>query len=535
MSSSGRTRWIVLTAVLGALLGAHAALRLDGIEHNYPYQLYVDEGYVAHRAQEMYRERTLDPGRYDYNPLLMTAIDAAMRVVVLFRGEHAATFRQSIKYVPHSPFGPKAAAETVTSEEIVDPPIFLLVGRTLVAIAGTCALWFMFLLLREFMTVPAAVAATAWFGAVPTLVEYSHYVVNDIPMMLAYTAMYWCTVRWWRTGRDRWLYAAGALVGTVCSFKTTGVLALGYPAVVLLVSSRSLRDKLVRLSLLSLLALATFHILSPAMFGKYPKIVENLFDQERFYREAYPVTTVSLLDHLLGKRCFGLLPLVLALAGTVLAAFDMSNRKLLLASFAYLAGMLAFFSRYTFQPVRSILPLFPLIVLLASYGIVSLVARVMRARPRWQSLVATALLAVLAIQFSSHALRERRIFLADRDSRVRVLDRLQTVVMPGQSIAVPETVGFHPLAIAESKLPIQVVPTGDRDRFLAADWVVIPAVASVGTSALPRYFADLRQALKAQGRKAILRVGNHPITAEGRNWRGRHVKLELYPPPEHLH
>jgi hypothetical protein len=448
---------------------------------------------------------------------------------VLVRGDDPVVFRQSIKYLRHGPFGPHPVEETVASESIIEPPIFLLVGRALVAIAGTVAIAFMFLLLREFMPAPAALAGAAWFGAIPTLVEYSHFVVNDIPMMLVYTAMFWCTVRWWRSGRDPWMYAAGALVGVVCSFKTTGILALGYPALVLLVSPRSPRAKLVLLGAISLLTVLTFHVLSPAMLGKYDRILANLHDQERFYKQAYPVATVTSFDHLLNKNGFGYLAPILALLGTAGAAFDRANRRILLATFVYLATMLAFFGRYTFQPVRSLLPLFPLIVLLASYGVVRFVASG-RAPARWQKILAGGLLVVLAVQFSARAWAEQRAFLGEHDSRLGVIARLKTLARPGESIAVPETLAFHPRTLADSCLPIQVVPTGDRDGFLAADWVVIPVVVSKDGTDLPRFFAKVADGLVAQGRTPLLRIGSRPITAGDTHWRGGHGMVAIYPP-----
>ncbi|MFO0984673.1 MAG: glycosyltransferase family 39 protein [Planctomycetota bacterium] len=529
-AGSALRSWCVPAAML-VLLCLHGVLRSHGIAKSYPYPIYVDECYVAHRAQEMYREHTLDPRRYDYNPLLATAIDAAMRLVVLARGDDAQAFRRSIKYVPRSPFGRRPASETVASDQIVDPPEFLLVGRALVAIAGTLSIWLVYLLLRELLPAWVAVLGSAWFGAIPTLVLYSQFVVNDVPMMLAYTAVFWCSGRWWRTGDDRFIYAAGALAGAACGFKTTAVLALGLPMLCIAVRRCSLRRKLALLVLLPLLAALTFHGLCPAMIGKHREILANLLAQQKYYREAYPLVSVSSLDHLRSTQAFGVAPLVLAALGMVGALLRREARAIILIMLAYTIAFVAFFSRYTFQPVRSLLPIFPLVVLLAIHGLFSLVRVLCRDRARITHALAVGLVLALAAGFSLRALGAERTFLAGADSRIRITTWLARHVPPEHRVAVPAALALHPRAVAAAHLAIDAVEGEDRARFLAAPWVVIPAVTAAGNSGGARFFAELRAALEAEARTPVLTVGSRPITADEHHWWGPHTELVIYGPP----
>src|SRR5262249_46876877 len=152
---------------------------------------------------------TLDPHRYWHNTLLMTAIDVVVRMVVLGQDDPEA-FRAGLK---NHPFTRSTGSDDESSYGIIDPPIFLVVGRAIVALCGTLAVLVMFLLLAELVPPWPALAGTAIFASLPVLVRCSHFVVGDVPMMLAYLGVYVATLRWARTGVTGWLVAAGVASG----------------------------------------------------------------------------------------------------------------------------------------------------------------------------------------------------------------------------------------------------------------------------------------------------------------------------------
>jgi hypothetical protein len=340
VSARGAATPRAVVLALAALVLAAGAIRIHGIMSRYPYMIYVDEGHVVHPASNMYRDRTLDPRRYWHNTLLMTAIDVVVRLVVMGVEDRPQDFRARIRY--HSLDGGTAANEEPCFG-IVDPPIFLVVGRAIVAVCGTLAVLLMFLLLAEFLPPWPALAGTAVFASLPVLVQYSHFVVGDIPMMLAYLGVYLATLRWSRTGATAWLVASAVASGAACSFKMTGLVAIGFPLVHVALSRSPWRRKLLLSGLVVVLAYVSFHVFCPGLFGKDAELIRNLG-----YMNGYYVNhDGSRADHLLqlldlshpGTPLFGFPLLALAVAGGVGLLLDSDRRRAALPIVLYAVGV----------------------------------------------------------------------------------------------------------------------------------------------------------------------------------------------------
>ncbi len=136
-------RWFRAGAVV-VLLAAATLLRLDGVALNYPYLTYIDEGYVVRHAMNMFRDGTLDPHWYLYYPGLMNLINAP-----LWAGHRSMqtldAFRETVTVYPDTEYftqkydGDPASVEPYYS--VVEPPVFLLAGRIIVALFSAASVW----------------------------------------------------------------------------------------------------------------------------------------------------------------------------------------------------------------------------------------------------------------------------------------------------------------------------------------------------------------------------------------------------------
>ncbi|MFO0985440.1 MAG: hypothetical protein U1E76_27525 [Planctomycetota bacterium] len=513
---------------LGLLLLAHGAIRYQGIVSNYPYLLYGDEGYVAHCAQEMYREQTLDPHKYVYNPLLMTMINVVVRSTLLFTAANPDSFRRSIKYLGEWSFKDKPPHDVVKYFDIVDPPVFLVIGRAIVATTGTMAVLAAFFLLRAFVPPWPAVAGTAFFGAIPELVLHGHYIVNDIPMMLAFEGAAACSVHWFRLPRWRRLVAVGAWVGAACSFKTTGILAAGLPLILIAASSQTLARKLRAGACLLGIVLLTFLALCPGLIGRHWLMIRNLTVLSDFYQHWSHSNHVA---QLLTQRGFGAVALALASVGLFAAVIRHRHRRVMLAIGAYTVAFFLLFWRYRFQPMRSIFPILPLLTCLATYGTWALVQALCGRARRLAPWVATLVLGTLAVSSSLCALKEQQQFLSTVDTRVWVTDWLKGHVEAGESVAVAEAVALHPRAMRESGLAMRLVAHDGPEEFSSASWVVLPVYESNPWNQQRCHeLAMLMSALERQGRKLVLTKGTNEIAHDERLWQGQFRKLLVFGP-----
>jgi hypothetical protein len=511
---------------LAALVLAAGAIRIHGITSRYPYMIYVDEGHVVHPASNMYRDRTLDPHHYWHNTLLMTAIDFVVRVIVQAIDDPK-EFRARIRY--HS-FDGGTASNEEPSYGIVDPPIFLAVGRSIVAVCGSLTVLLMFLLLAELLPPWPALAGAAVFASIPVLVQYSHFVVGDIPMMLAYLAVYLATLRWSRTGTTAWLVASAVASGAACSFKMTGVLAAGFPLVHIALSRSPWRRKVLLSGLVVGLVYVSFHAFCPGLFGKDGDLIENL----RFMNGYYLGREGSRVDHLLqlldlalpGSLLFGFPLLALALAGGVGLLLDPDRRHAALPIVLYAVGFLALYSRNHYQPVRSMFPLVPLLLLLIAWGLSALLLRYW---PRHGAAGAAAFLGVLAALCATEAMAQHRDFLKTVDSRVALTDWIATQMPQGHSLTVLENIHLHPDAGRQTGADIRRVPLADRDVLLNAEWVALPMFDEKSPTERDQ-LESLRRELIAQGRKVVWRRGNREVTADLNYHRPPRMQVQVYGP-----
>jgi hypothetical protein len=195
---SRRWAWLALAMVLLVGLG----LRLWGVRQGLPYPYNTDEAqhFVPH-AVEMFRRSTLNP-HYFANPPAFTYL-----LHFLFRLWYG------------SPDGVVQALE-------LHPEGVYTLARVAVALLGTGSLWLLYatgarLLGRTVGLLGAAIEAVAFLP-----VFYAHLALNDVPTLFPLTLSLLGSAGILRKGRRRDYLLAGAGLGLACASKYTAGIVL---------------------------------------------------------------------------------------------------------------------------------------------------------------------------------------------------------------------------------------------------------------------------------------------------------------------
>ncbi len=347
------------TVVLGAVVIAAFALRVVALRHGLPHVYNPDEEqhFVPHATQAA--DGDWHP-HYFENPSALTYLLAVV-LRVAFAGEDRTRLLDS------------------------DPAAVFTLTRVVVAVLGTVLVVLVAWAGRRYYdrTVGVLAAAIIGFGFLP--VYYSHQVLNDVPTLLPLTvALVACLWIYERGGAAAYLLA-GAAVGVAAATKYLAApMAVVVALAVVLRLTRG-RERPARAVLLlaaagiaclaALLALNPFIVLDFDLFvsqfnGQSAQAASGKLGQHGSAWWYYP------LSLLWG---FGLVPLLLAVVGGVLAFREDRCRALLLLAFpvllyAYMATQERFFGRW-------MLPMYPALAILAAVGVVRVGAWLRQRRP----------------------------------------------------------------------------------------------------------------------------------------------------------
>ncbi len=371
--------WGGLAVVLAGGLG----LRLWGIDQGLPFAYNADESdHFVPRAVAMFGH-DLNP-HYFANPPAFTYL---------------------LHYLFAAWYGGTAAVQHVLHHAPGEP---YTLGRALAAVLGTAALWLLYAAGSKLLGRAAALLAAAIEAVAFLPVFYAHLALNDVPTLAPLTLSLLGTAGVLRSGRARDHALAGVGLGLACATKYTAGIALApYVAAVVAhhVQARRqeaahapLRHTLAGVALAGASALAAFLVANPYAILDYRDFHHELVHQSSLSAEgqgklgapreggiAYYLWTLT--------WGFGWIPTVAALGGAV--SVWRSERALgwvlVPAPLLYLAFM-GLQGRYF---GRWLLPIFPLLCLLAALFAVQMIGAVARRAPGLR--VAFAALLVLAL------------------------------------------------------------------------------------------------------------------------------------------
>jgi 4-amino-4-deoxy-L-arabinose transferase-like glycosyltransferase len=415
--SKGARRWA--WACLALVLVGGLALRLWGVRQGLPYAYNSDEAdhFVVH-AIEMFQRGTLNP-HYFANPPALT-------------------------YVLHFLFAVSyGGAQGAVHEFALHPAAVYTLARIAVALLGTLALWLLYATGARLFNRAVGLLAAAIEGVAFLPVFYAHLALNDAPTLAPVTLSLLGTAGVLRKGRARDHLLAGVGLGLACASKYTAGIVL-VPLLAAIVA-RFLdggpgagRRAVSGLALAGVAALVAFVIANPYSLLDFSDFHAELVHQSQLSAEAQGKLGAPKdggLFYYLWSLTWGLgwVPTLAALGG----AFTLwrSQRRLwwLLVPAALL--FLAFMGTQGRYFGRWLLPIFPILCLLAAYFTLQLAqagARWLRRRPLRIALTALLVAALLAqgLVYSVHS----GLVLSRADTRNLTRTWMLTHIPPGAGI-----------------------------------------------------------------------------------------------------
>jgi hypothetical protein len=389
----GSPRWARLS-LWAAVLALALALRVPALTAGLPYFSYVDEGHVLHPALKMAGARSWDPGWYQYPSLPMDAIAGA---VLLSAPTYAALHGH--------PLADDLTEEPSRYYDLVEPAEVIVVARLLVLAVSLGIVLLTGLLARRLAGDAAGLFAALLAALVPALVIRGAIVTTDPWAAFFVLAAIYCAegaVRAERPSRAA-LQAglAGAMIGCALTSKYPGVLVAVAVVPTLLRVAGDWRRRVLLVGIATAAALLAAALTMPALVLRSREVMADVARQARLYgtvSEGYWHQAVGRAewDQPFDGPELGVILLGCALLGGVAGMIGLRDRRLAgtVLAWALYAGTLAFLlCRFPLRPFRNLLPLVPLVCVLAALLLVWVRQRVRR--PAWVD--AAAALAVLAL------------------------------------------------------------------------------------------------------------------------------------------
>jgi hypothetical protein len=358
-------------AALPAIVVFALLLRLWGMRHGLPYVFSADENaHFVPRAIGMFGH-SLDP-QYFVNPPGFT-------------------------YLLHAAFWARwQTREAVGDAFAADPGSAFAIARVLVALLGAAAAGLIAWAGARLLDRRVGLVAAALFAVAFLPVHYAHFAVNDVPALAPLCLSLAGAAGVYRAGRLRDYALAGAALGVACATKYTAGIVL----LCLLGAAAFAPNRGRGLALAAACAVAGFVIANPYALFDWDLFREGLRTQSAASGDGggkLGLVADSGIVYYLGTLTWGLgwIPALAALGGAVAMALRRPRPALVLVPapvlFILFMGLQdRFFARW-------LLPVYPMLCLLAAWAAVELAARV-----RAPAVVAGVVLCAQGLVFSVH-------------------------------------------------------------------------------------------------------------------------------------
>jgi Dolichyl-phosphate-mannose-protein mannosyltransferase len=371
-------------SAVAALVAVALGLRLWGIDHGLPYVFNADENaHFVPRAIGMFGH-SLNPD-YFINPPAFTYL------------LHVAYW---LRWGSREALGDAFAA---------DPGTAFTIARVLAAVLGAAAVGFLAWAGRRLFDVRVGLVAGALLAVAFLPVHYAHLAVNDVPALAPLCLSLVGIAGVYRRGRLLDYALAGAALGVACATKYTA-------GIVLLCLIAAARENRLRgLALAAALAAGAFVVANPYAVLDWEAFRGGLEQQSAASSDGGgKLGLVGDSGHLyyLGTLTWGLgwLPAIAAAAGAVWLA--VRDRRLALVLVPAPILFLLFMGMQDRFFARWLLPIYPVLCLLAAWAAVEAAQRIRVARP-WPAVAAGALLCAQGLVFTVH----NDVVLARDDTR----------------------------------------------------------------------------------------------------------------------
>lgn len=431
-------------ASIGVILVGAAALRFWNLGAGIPYAVGVDEPQIVERAVRMMKTGDFNPRFFDW-PSLAIYLQLLMSVVTFLLGSMRGLWSHL---------------------DQIGPADLFLAGRTLTALFGSATVWITYLIGRRWGTAEALVAALL-MAVIPYHVRESHYVLADIPTAFLTTLTFLLALRAHERPTLVAFGWAGLAAGLAASAKYNGSIAILLPLAAGWLTAGTLTVRIQRtctvcgIAVAGFLAGTPYAVLDmPAFLNDYARLA-TVFARERLGEPGWSIY----LKHLRGA--LGWPALILAFAGLILAGARVLTgpnrvRWVLLVTFStvyffVMAGSYQIYGRY-------LLPLFPMVSLMAAAATVSIASRLRRTswpRSLVRSLTATLVVGLVVVPARTAVEFDRGL------GRVTTVDLayrwIEANVPAGSKVVIERRVLLLPESQYESINPPSLVPRAYDD------------------------------------------------------------------------
>jgi hypothetical protein len=351
MPTAERLRW---GGAVGVLLIGALALRLWGVKHGLPYAYNADEN--AH-----FVPKAIQLFGHGWNP-------------------HYFVNPPAYTYVLHLVFAVwYGGREGVSSTFALDQGQVFIIARVVSAVLGMLAVWALYLAGARFFDRRVGLLAAALLAVAFLPVFYSHLALNDVPTLAPICLSLWGTAGILRDGRRRHHAIAGIGLGLACATKYTGgIVLLPLLAVV------ALRRDVKGLLLAGGLSIAAFFVANPYAFIDHGAFHQGLVHQSTAADDALGklgLTQTSGIAYYLWTFTWGLgwVPVIAAAVAIIVLGLRDPSAMVVLAPapvvfLLFMGTQGRFFGRW-------LMPIFPLVCILAAYLVVRAVDAIAARRP----------------------------------------------------------------------------------------------------------------------------------------------------------
>jgi 4-amino-4-deoxy-L-arabinose transferase-like glycosyltransferase len=405
-----RTAWLLL----GAILAVALALRLWNLDHGLPFAYSADEAeHFVPKAVDMFRG-SLDPGYYE-NPPALTYV-----LYVIFNVR----------------FG---TGRDLVRDFAADPEAAFITARVAVALIGTLVVGLAYWAGARFYERRVGLVAAALMAVAFLPVFYSKHALNDVVTLAPLSVALVGSLLAYERGRwFDWALAGGAVGAATATKYTAGAMLLTAAVAAGLRIHRQraeLRRVLAGLAIAGVAFVVLFLLLDPFALiqldetrrqikGQSSQADSGKLGQDDVRGWIYYVGTLG--------WGFGWVPLVAAVGGALVALRRDWRRALLLIAFPlflylFLGGQGRFFGRW-------LMPAYPMLCVLAGYGIVALAQAVAR-RPRPAGALIAGLAALACVQGALASVHVDTV-LGREDTRAQALRWIEANVPDGAPVVV---------------------------------------------------------------------------------------------------
>jgi hypothetical protein len=365
-----RLRWGL---AVGVLMAGALALRLWGVKQGLPYAYNADEN--AH-----FVPKAIQLFGHGWNP-------------------HYFVNPPAYTYVLHLVFAAwYGGREGVSNTFAIDQGQVFIIARVVSAIAGTLAIWALYLAGSRFFDRRIGLLSAALLAVAFLPVFYSHLALNDVPTLAPICVSLWGTAGVLRDGRRHYYVLAGVGLGLACATKYTGGIVL-----LPLLGAAALQRDVKGLVLAGVLSVLAFFVANPYAFIDHGAFHQGLVHQSTAADDALGklgLTQSSGIAYYLWTFTWGLgwVPAIAAAVAIVVLALRDPPAFVVLAP-APVAFLLFMGTQGRFFG-RWLMPIFPLACILAAYLAVRAVDALAARRPA----LAPVLLAVGAVALCGQGL-----------------------------------------------------------------------------------------------------------------------------------